>query len=181
MITFRAQCYSTTEYLQKNNKKKYIPTPASFVEINYKEKEDLSAIIKTSEIWRKNNDGKTTFASEIAYNAYYYHNKPISKIYALTKQMNDFKNLIPEKILAIMEVLPRDNFNEILLLQVDPLKNFEKKLRECKNIGSAFIQSFIKMFPKKDIILEPLENAREFYLKQGFENQVLSRLLRYYA
>ena len=182
MINFKASYHLSTEYLKKNVNNEYEKFPASFVEIQTKQKDDIFALMHTAKLWQTENNGKTTFASDIAHDAYYDNHIQTAKIFALTKQKNNFENLIPEKILALMEVLPRGKkLQEIIFLQVSPEKNFNNKNREYKNIGKSFVTSLINLFPQKDIVLEPLENARKFYLKLGFENQLLSRTVRYYA
>ena len=183
MISFQAKYHLPATYLQRDlKKKKFIEKPASFIEFEPANEKDTFALIETAKIWQRNNNGKSTFASDIARDAYCDFVGQVYRYFGLTSQMENFKNLDPKKILAVMEVAPRsEKLQEIVLLQADPTKNYHSEERMFKHVGKSIFTSLCKMFPKSDIILEPIENARPFYRNIGMKDLLLSRMMKYYA
>lgn len=180
MISFKASYIGTSNIQIQNKNGVWSDKPSSFVRLHPQCPRDFLTIGRTAILWYKNNNARPTLASSI-YNdaAYDYENL---HYYALTEQQSDFEELIPEKILGFAEIKPiRKDLHEIVFLQVNPEKNYKNKNRNVKNIGSSIINALVKYFPKKNIILEPASEALNFYLKQGFKSQVMSRYLKYYV
>lgn len=95
------------------------------------------------------------------------------KYYVLTEQKKDFETLIPEKVLGLVSVeksFPNPRSNTIRYLQTNPIYKFSVENSKYKRIGTMLVDSLIKLFPKKNIVLTSDGESLRFYQKLRFEN-----------
>ncbi len=161
-ISFKAS-YICDSQVKRNNK----PCSLSFVQIDTKNKSDIIALKELDSMW-----GKKTFFSEISDNAsqdnLYGLNSKYDQYYALTAQTKDFDKLDSEQILGLVQVEPDLHCNEIKYLQVLPTQNYSNPEREYKNLGSSIVNTIMKLFPEKKLMLYSSNSAINFYKKLGF-------------
>lgn len=184
MISFKANKIFDTQIQQKNGKNKFAAYNVSFVEINPTNKEDVSAIGEVAKDWHKYcKIGEKTFAQDIYRDILFdTFNNNSHKFYAVTNQINNFEKLNSENILGIVQLQNKNQYlHKIEFIQTAPCENYYNKQRNYKNIGAAMIRSIIKLFPQKDIILEPINEAMGFYKKLNFVQEPFSRLLRFHV
>lgn len=190
-ISFKANFIHLTN-IQNLNNDGYKPFNASFVEINPKNKNDISLLKCLSDTW-----GSDSYAGSI-YSAALGDSKldnliienPIDrKFFALTSQKNSYEKLDPKKVLGMVHINNYSNANSIEFLQVNPEyitplkkestveKLFNKMFKitkatpkqpEYKHIGSGMLDSLKKLFPDKPITLLSVSTAIKFYKKNGF-------------
>ena len=169
---------TNTEIQKYNPKKKtYSPCKISFVEIEPNNPSDLKSLYEIAKHWHG-----STYAPDVALTAYHVSKNILSKekckIYALTRQTEDFHELNPHKVLCLSDItLQDDKPIEIEFLQVDPQMTCTVKNAAYKNIGSGFLNT-IKGLYNKAITLTSVFSAIPFYEKNGFE-LIESNKLRY--
>jgi len=166
-ISFGAKFRTNSQILKYNSiSKKYESCSAALVEIETQRKSDVSAVKKTAQDW-----GATSYANGIARIlglVYKRHvNSEKHSIYALTTQEKDFSELVPNKILGLIEVDNSQPVIKINYLQAIPTSKYPVKLRNYKGIGKSLVD-FLKSF-RKEITLRADYRAANFYEKQNFE------------
>jgi len=162
------------KYIKTSTIKKYLPKiqsyinePASFVEIEASNKSDIKAIGNLTKYWPE------SYATDIYYTAKALRSKSLDrdkhKLYILTTQSNDFKNLNEKNILGIIHLINNNNEINILRLQSDPaiINSIERRV---KHIGSSILDCIKNIF-QKPIILNSRSSipVRLFYKKNGFK------------
>lgn len=163
--SFKAKCINDTFILKRTAQNAFKPIAVSFIEIEPTRINDVKAIDKVSQYW---ND---SYAVNMSYLANSIYNKRLSvndfKIYALTKQQNDFKNLNASDILGLVEVTLKDKRNiHINYLQVDPEQVYAIK-PDYSRIGSRILDSLKNLY---DVITLKTNSkgVSKFYEKNGF-------------
>lgn len=112
-------------------------------------------------------------------------------LYAITNQIDNFKNLNDTDVLGVVEFYAGSNKNEIVQLQVRPdcisekygnavflyfknkicnlfKINNQKNKRPYSNIGEAILTTLQKMYNNKPMELIPLNSAKGFYRRYDF-------------
>lgn len=159
---------------------KYKNFPASFVELDPANLNDVKALENVHKNWNQS-------FSSIIYNSAFCSSVVPDKsrhFYALTSQKENFEYMNSDKILGVVEFRNDSKYNRIEYLQVNPnyitgkSKNFISKLFASKNIkneklspftriGSAILDS-LKQLTDKSIDLYSMPEAKGFYWKNGF-------------
>ena len=176
MINFKANYISDATIkrrAQDNNFKNY---KVSFVEFDPNNKEDVLAVKYASQGW----DNDETYARSIFNDIQedHYIGNTLSRYVGITRQRNDFKNPLADDILALAEVRKvSNNRNELLYFQVDPAQNMFACEALFKGIGTAVLDSIKTLFKGKEIILQPVESAINFYKANKFLNLEFSSKL----
>lgn len=182
MINFKAKPIYPVNIMKIDGVGYRTKTPANFVELESNSYSDVLALSRAAMLWDKENNNKTTLAAAIFSDFVDDYTKPEFKFFAVTKQMEGFDRLNPDDILGIAEVKPlTSKMQELVLLQTRPRDKFISQNRKYTEVGRNLVESIISLFPKKDLLVEPLAEARDFYFKLGFKSQILSRFLRFYA
>ena len=90
------------------------------------------------------------------------------KYYVLTCQKRNFEKLDPDSILGAVQVESHEKYNEINYLQVIPEQNYLNPEREYKNVGASIVDTILKLYPNKQLMLYSSNSAINFYKKIGF-------------
>lgn len=176
MITFGANFVQNINVKKLTPELSYKDKEVNFVKIDLSNSNDLKTLETTAQNWKN-----CTFADNIFYNANIQANNiKASKnfeFYALTTQVDDFKNLLAEKILGLMEIKKKTDENiHIDYVQIDPEIIYMEN-QPYKKCGSAMLTCLKKIFETKLITLTgSIEN---FYLQNGFKKAEGSNI-RYY-
>ena len=173
-ISFKANYLFPTN-IKKNNTDYQV----SFVELNPTSENDMKALSSIALYW----DNHTSFAADIfeTFKHHYitYNLSPDERYFALTSQKNKFEKLAPSEILGVAQINKSNRLLSLDFLQVDPEYKgiiFDSPYRR---IGTALLNSIKKLYPRRDIILKPVESSIEFYKKNGFKT--LDRKMIYKA
>lgn len=155
-VHFGAKHIQTLKYTDKHT---FSHEKVAFVEINPKSTLDTTTIKTLTNEW---NDAPYVKAiHEDVLELRKEKPKINSKIFALTKQNKNYKNLESRQILGIVEVSNKNKQTAYIeYLQVDPLM---KKARVGTNILNILKQMH------NSIELHSADSALEFYTKNGFE------------
>lgn len=167
-MSFRANFITKTPVLKYNPKiNNYAETKVSLVEFDFKNSQDLMAIVNSVKNWKTK-----LFAGQTASNASMMYNNLLSakknRIYILTSQGNNFDKLNYKDILGLLQmskVLSKSG--EIEYFEVNPDVKFENTNRVFKHIGQGMIDGLKGLYDK--ISLSAFYEAIPFYDKQGFE------------
>lgn len=148
--------------------KRYKTTQASFVEFEPKSETDLRALVKAQSEW----DGEF-FAADIVRTAAKMSlgglKQPKNRIFVLTTQLDDCRNLNKDSILGMVQMVgEKAALAELKFFQVRPDLSYNKVHRDYKGVGKAILDS-IKEIYTKAIKLQSCYSAANFYEKQGFE------------
>ena len=143
-------------------------------------KQDTESVGKVAADWAKYCPrGDKTFAADIHRDMYLGSNRDAYSFYALTEQKDNFEILEPEKILGFIQMRPHNEIlHEIEYLQSHPSTYYTPEKSIYKHIASTMINNIIDLFPKRNIILMPIESAKKFYYKMGFEQIPYSNKLK---
>ena len=173
-IAFKS-IFISSPNIEKVTKNRVNNHKVSFVEIDVKNSKDIDALEYIAVNWEQGR----SYAANIYNDAYFdYKDSEIKKLpaykyYALTEQKNDFDTLIPEKVLGLVSVeknFPNSRSNTIRYLQTNPIYKFSVENSKYKRIGTMLVDSLIKLFPKKNIVLTSDGESLRFYQKLRFEN-----------
>ena len=180
MISFKANVISYPKIDILGKDKKYHKQEVAFLELDCNMDSDVYCIKEASKKWKYGN----TFANDIAASMdtinkkirlydYYDWDKE-KRFFALTKQTNGFLDLNPHKIIGVAEIDKEYDYpyNELEFLQVKPTlkRKRSNKPRKIKNIGRVLVNSILKVFNNKTLVVEPTKKAIPFYSKLGFKN-----------
>ena len=89
-------------------------------------------------------------------------------IYFLTEQTDNFRKIIPEKVLGMVEVTKYRDYSKIDYIQTKADSIFKARGRTHKGVGWAMLKMVEKLYGNKKIILHSVKEAVEFYKKYGF-------------
>ena len=170
-INFTARFLADTSVSRIVTRDKTVPEQAAIVELDRNDKNDMEALYELSDIWNKRG---TSYAYSIycdAIKGYDYDDVVKEHYIALTTQKDNFDTLDSNKVLGLTlfsETNTPDN--EINWLQVDPENNNSSKIdRNYKMVGSAIINYIKSAYPEKPVYVQSVENALDFYKKNGFD------------
>lgn len=176
MLTFKANYISPATIVRINNSN-YGFKQVSFVEIDPMYKNDRLSVNKAAVSWDRH--GGEGFAYDIceALNQIYCsgQNNDDKRFFAITTQRNDFERLAYDDILALAQVTTPEeseyhsNSKYIDFLQIDPEYQKSNVYRTFKGVGTAMLNSIKKLYNDKNILLDSVESAIEFYTKNGFK------------
>ncbi len=169
-INFKAKFINETSIKKYNYlKNSYEPTKVSFIEIDPENFSDYFAINEINQDWYN-----SLYASNITFALNLIKNQclrgDIHKIYAITKQKNNFGILNSNEILALGEIerkTPEDI--EINYLQVDPELVYSLEKRRFIDVGRAFLNCLKNFNYLKSITLNSNSSAAKFYEKNNFK------------
>ena len=179
-IIFGAK-YITNAPVKKFNyiKAKFEPYNASFVQIEPSNRTDYSAIKEIVKNWEYG-----MFTREIFKTIQKLRDGELPdslvKVYAVTKQRNNFEKLRDDDILAIGEITKKsDKDIELEYLQVNPDLIYDYEQKKFKHTGSAFLNILKGLNGIRSIVLNSVYSATEFYEQNGFK-LIDSSKLKYY-
>lgn len=173
MISFKAN-YINSEIILKNDNVRHSPQKVAFVELNPDCLSDAECVEQVANSWidfEKEHD----FFGYTIYNGLIRNKSRLQRIsgerfFALTSQLDDFHCLIPDKILGLAQVMESDKDTQYLeYLQVNPRNTKGALHPEFRHIGTAMLNSLKKVFVDKNITLDSVRYATNFYLKNGFK------------
>lgn len=156
--------------------RRYKTTQASFVEFEPENEKDLKALAKAQAQW----DGEA-YATEIVMAAGRMSmgqlRRPKSRIFVLTTQADDCKNLDKDSILGMAQMIGgKTTLAELKYFQVRPDIKFKSDSRDYKGVGKAILDS-LKGIYTKAIKLQSCFSAADFYEKQGFQTMETGLLM----
>ena len=177
-VNFNSNTNFKAEFIAKNKIKQkiifnnYFKKQVSFIQIDMNSRADLIVLEKISKNW-----GTSLATNIISYveNA----NKQIfgggARLFAITKQKDDFKDLKEKDILSLAVIvepsaLCKNDKISLEILQTNPkyINDKANKRPKYKHCGSAIIDS-IKKYYNKRIETYALEEAVPFYKKNDFK------------
>lgn len=180
MISFKAGFVSEQKVYRITPDDAKLPRKASFVELKFSDLNDVSAVRKVNKIW----GNYAAFAADISNDIstdYYVQEDFLTggkKYFALTSQKTGFEKLNPEEILGLCEVKKlSDKYNLLEYIQVDPKSCHSSFDPEYRGLGTAIINGLKNL--SQSLILEPVEEAVDFYIKNGFIKEKGSRYIMY--
>lgn len=148
--------------------KRYKTTQASFVEFEPENLQDLKALAKAQSAW----DGEFFAADIVKAAAKMFQGElkqPKNRIFVLTTQSDDCRNLNKDSILGMVQMVGGKAAQaELKFFQVRPDLSYNEVHRDYKGVGKAILDS-IKEIYTKAIKLQSCYSAANFYEKQGFE------------
>ena len=170
-INFKANFIRNTNIQQVINNS-YVAKQVALVELDTKDKNDISALKTVADKWENKTQGYTRC---IYYDATkdFKFSDTTEHYYAITLQNKNHKYLQPENILGLALFSKHNNgsTNELKWLQVNPDTNYNNKPkpnnRFFKNIGRSLV-NFIKEVSDKTINVYSDADAIDFYEKLGF-------------
>lgn len=174
MISFKANYISSANVLQNKNLKSY-PQQVSFVELNPHDNYDVVSANCANLVWGGKSRKQEYFGDEICHALNVMNHSNIStretRFFAITSQLDNFQNLISEKILALTQVIKcNDKTRYIEYLQVAPQYSYNATMPKYRHVGTAMLDSLKKLFCEEDIELDAVADAVKFYLKNGFKD-----------
>lgn len=101
-----------------------------------------------------------------------YFWEPVNKnlaLYALTEQLNNYEKLQPEKVLGLVEVKDNSDNYKINYIQVRSDCICSKRDKSFCGIGTALMKYVINLAGDKNIYLNSVKKAIDFYTKFGFK------------
>lgn len=180
MITFGAKYLSSTT-LQRYKTPYSEPVYAHFAELNPKNQADKAAMRKVVSIWgRKTEYSKDIFESFNFYSQMRGKNS-LTRFFVLTKQNILLTKLKPKDILGIAEVtlMGSDKKTAVInYLQVLTDKNVNEPTRGVTHIGTGILNCIKNVFRGKELELDAVETAVNFYEKNGFVIEEKSPVLK---
>lgn len=167
-INFGAQFISNAniKHYDKDTDK-YKDVSASFVEMNPKDKDDVTSVCDAVNFWYLDLYGGNI--ANVMKSVYAGKEKaPSDKIYALTTQKDKFSKVNPDNIEALAHVFETNKRVRLVYLQVNPDMIYQFN-PEYKYIGKSMIDSLKDKYNDRSIVVVPSKSAKKFYEKQGFE------------
>ena len=163
-ISFKAKCINYTTIDKQISQNKYCKKNVAFAKMNNNSYYDVKALKELSYLW--------DYDSNLIPAIYLYfslEDGKNSEIYFLTSQTKNFKKIIPEKVLGIIQITNHPKYEYLNYIQTRPDCTAAKQNRPYKNIGQTMINLVKKITENKDIVLNSIKEAIEFYKKQGFK------------
>ena len=152
---------------QIENCKSYREEIVSCIKIDTQNESDIKALENIANYWIDSHFATDIYyaAKEIQNGNKYYNN---NKIFAITKQKENFENLNPDNILGLVHVSPAgDNSLFIERIEADPDIIF-KQNREYKGIGTALLNHLKTITNKITCNPSNTKTVKKFYYKNGF-------------
>ena len=168
--TFEAKFIKDVD-IQKKFNGIYKCSKARLVEFDKQNSNDYQVLNDLETLWFEYGYNSKTYVSSILRNLKYYKESPdyIEKVYALTTQSTNFKNLEKEKILGVADFQYKKNLNRLDYLQTNPLyiRRYQKQ-NKFRGIGTAIV-TILQELSDKSIELTSSRLAEQFYVKLGFK------------
>jgi len=150
------------------NTKMYSPCDVSLVKINPHDKFDLQALDDIANFWEYDKFSVNIYNhADVIYKG---KEEPNYRIFAITKQSDNFNKLISDDILGIadLDILSTSDA-KIVHIQVEPELVYSLNPK-FKGVGSAIIESFKEIFSKIYLKSSLDLSVRNFYKKHKFQN-----------
>lgn len=164
-INFRAKYINNIQVKKRMSENVFKSIRTSFIEIDSTNANDIKVLDKVDKCWAD------SFASNISVLAKALHQGRCSandfKIYALTKQVENYDSIKADDILGLVEINQTDkNKIHIDYLQTDPKQVYAAE-PEYSGIGSRILDSLKNIY--ETITLNPNSSGvRKFYEKNDF-------------
>lgn len=148
----------------------FVDKKVSLVELSTESDEDMKLMNEISYEW----DHHLSFAADIRdkFSDYYVamDQNPKEKFFVLTEQERNFDKLDSLDVLAATQLKKIPKGIYIDFLQVAPDYGARSTTTSpFKRVGSGFLDAVKSLYPKNNILLDPIESAINFYKKNGFE------------
>lgn len=147
----------------------YKPCKVALVEMESTNPGDIKAIEKTANKW---DISFTVFTHQDMLEAQKNEELlPKLKVYALTKQKNNFEKMNYSDILGVIEVVKKDDpGTKIEILQTKPsfINDKHNKKPAFTHIGKNLVNYVKKEYNKEPLYVNPTKVAVPFYEKLGF-------------
>ena len=163
-INFKAQFIDNATIKVRKNGDKFVDKRVAFVKMNPYSKLDYNSVLDINQLW---GDEETYVRSMLNHFNVIVEDQKRS-LYFLTEQENNFRKLLPDKVLGMIEVSKYEDFSRIDFIQTKPENAYKSKKRAYKKIGWAMLSAAEKIYGEKKIILNAVRKAVKFYLKYGF-------------
>ena len=170
MINFTGNLIHYTDVLKRNHGNNYSKQKVAFVELDMSSSYDKKFINNITDSWRYYTD----YVDVMNVNFDYYYDNPEApkppRIFALTRQTDNFDNLDYTKALGLVQTSDGLNNNiDIELLQTNPeYINFDRNT-DIKYIGTTILDSLKEYFNGKKLTLYSVMEAIPFYQKNKFK------------
>lgn len=128
-------------------------------------KNDKVALIETCKKWAKKNN----LARILLNNIDGVFQTDNCDIYIATLQEENFRKLVPERILGIAEVSKHNEFWQINYMQANPKFEYKNKKRKITDSGKAIVDYITNKANKRKTYVDALDAAVNFYKKCGFK------------
>lgn len=169
-VSFRATLINKHFVYKKQNNNFDTKLEADFVELDINSEEDYETIRSVGSTWEEGSSLAGDLWDMYTSQKFCTTNKefPQYRYFALT---DGSKTLNANNVLGIASLLKEnDKTYKLQHLQVNPKHIYSNTKRELKHVGSAIIESILKLIPNKDITLYPYsKEAEKFYEKLNFE------------
>ena len=162
--------YITPAIVKKfDGDKNYPQKEVALVELSPISYNDMSVMNRISYEWGNNGTLATDIRDTFSDHYVAYDEFPREKFYVLTEQKRNFDKLDSLEVLAVTQLknIPEGIFIDYLQVAPDYCADNTNSL--FRGVGSAFLNSIKKLYTHKNIILNSLESAVQFYKKNGFE------------
>ncbi len=164
-ISFKAVLIDNTKIMILNEKGEYIDRQVSFVKRNPYSKLDYNTLVDLGQLW---GNVKPNYVVSMLNHSDIIVDNEKRDVYFLTEQEKNYRKILPEKVLGVIEITKYKDFSKINFIQTAPDKAFSQKQRTKKGIGWAMLTMSEKIYGKNKIVLNAVRKAVEFYKKYGF-------------
>ncbi len=173
-ISFKANYLKNVTVLERKSPGNYGDTDVSIVELDPKDKRDMSALGNVACKWStKHSYGLNIYNDALDEKSGQNKSSDIynKHFYAITNQDSNYKHLDDRKILGLAVFSEMDGpFNVLDWLQISPSTNeTQSRSRKYKNLGTAII-NFIKGTSDRSVYVDSSMPAIDFYKKNGFNS-----------
>ena len=145
---------------QYNNKQ------VSFVKVNPHSKLDFNSVVDVGDLWDEANHN---YVKSMLNHSSIIKDAEVRNVYILTEQEGNYRKVVPKKVLGMIEITSRNDYDEINFIQTHPNLVYGKKSRKYKGIGLAMLDLANELSEGKKIVLNAVRNAVSFYEKYGFK------------
>ena len=164
-INFKATFVSKSNIKVLDENGQFKDKTVNFVKRNPYSKLDYNSICTISDLW---SGSRHNFVKSMLHHSDIIRDDEKSDVYFLTEQENNFRKIVPEKVLGMVEVTKHNNFSRINFIQTRDDNIFQNKSRTQKGIGQAMMDMVKVIYGGKDVILNAVRTAIGFYEKNGF-------------
>ena len=164
-ISFKATHIDNVNIRTLNEYGEYVDRKAAFVKRNPYSQLDYNSIIDIGHLW---SDAKPNYVFSMLHHSDIIKDGEKREVYFLTEQENNYRKIIPDKVLGMIEITKHKNYDKINYIQTNPDNMFTNTTRKNKGIGWAMLTMADKLSHGKDIILFARKTMTEFYKKYGF-------------
>ena len=167
-VSFKATFVDNVNIKTLNDNRKYVDKQVAFVKRNPYSKLDYNSIVDIGNLW---GDVEPNYVVSMLHHSDIIKDNEKRNVYFLTEQKENFRKIIPEKVLGMIEITKHKKYNKINFIQTCPDNAYYSatcRKRKNKDIGLAMLAMAEKLSKGKDIILNAERVAVEFYKKYGF-------------